>query len=89
MSDVSDARIDYPHIPRALLELVDFYSGPVVSQPTYKEGKREQVIGLLLLSGAELTNSGTIVCPFTRGIMAGSQHVWLKHVNHFFKEQMK
>jgi len=88
MSDVSNASIDYPHIPRALLELVDFYSAAIVSQPHAKEGTRDTIVGMLVLSGAELSKADKVICPHTSGILVGKKICWLKDINYFFKEQM-
>jgi hypothetical protein len=88
VDDVDAASEDYPYIPRALLELVDFYSAPVVTQPHVREGKRDTVVGMMVLSGAEYsTLTGKVICPYTRGILVGAKVLWLKDINHFFKER--
>lgn len=88
MSDVSNARIDYPHVPRALLVWCDFYNASSVQKPRAKEGKRDAIAALLVLSGMEINqNTGNIVCPITRGVVLTKTTVWLKDINQFFKER--
>ena len=88
MSDVSNARIDYPHVPRALLEWCDFYTSSSVQKPHIKAGKRDAVAALLVLGGMEINqNTGNVVCPLTRGVVLTATTIWLKDINQFFKER--
>ena len=93
MSDVSNARIDYPHIPRPLLEWCDFENSGTEVFPIVDLGFRDQVVAFLVMfGGTYLPDAMRVVLPDTDGvasgdILLGARSLYLANVNQFFKEQ--
>ena len=98
MSDVSNARIDYPHIPRPLLEMLDFYSASSIPFPYPKDGKREAVVAMLVLIGGFATphESNGKWCTrvyqhrgpdLSTNILLGNKALYMENTNKFFKEK--
>jgi hypothetical protein len=92
MSAISNARIDYPHIPRPLLELLDFEHSGTELFPIVDLGFRDQVVAFLVMfGGTYLPDAMRVVLPNTKGvasgdILLGARSLYLANVNQFFKE---
>jgi len=86
MSDVSNARIDYPYVPRALLELCDFYEGTSVTKPRIKEANRELFRAILLISGGKPSVDARVetVSTETGLLMLGIQSAYLFNINNYY-----
>lgn len=90
MSDVSNARIDYPHVPRALLEMLDFYNAEKVNRPHIKAGKRPAFVAYLVLTGCLLDDAihsqAHVLRPDDHELLVGNKIVYLIDVNQYFRE---
>lgn len=88
MSDISNARIDYPHVPRALLEMLDFYGCEKVNRPYINPGKRNDFVAYMTLVGADITSRDdpvVVTDPLNQELLLGIQIVYLIDLNKFFK----
>ena len=93
MSDASQAKQDYPSVPMALLELLD-YTINKANRPHPKKGKRDRVINMLALTGctieaskdADITEYNIVLRPEDNELLVGCQVVYLFDVNeHFYR----